>query len=227
MLSLVCNSLFILELIVEWRKCLSSFIDFKLIAPYLFPTYLKTADSTTTPLDVIEILVALFACCIWMALFCEFGEMITGQFIAFNDDELSQLSWYLFSVELQRLLVIFMAFTQKPMTVRGSGNIKCTRESFKKVNEFPSNQNCMRLLYFLQTFLDNQRRFLLFYGTSSHSLMKCEVFLSIEFNVSRLESINENIIQLIWHWQHQWHHFKIAWLISVTRMEISLKNRAV
>lgn len=95
---------------------------------------MKTANNAANSLDVIKICISLFGCCFWLALFCEFGEMITEQFIVFND-ELSQCKWYLFSMNIQRMFATFMAYTQKPMSIRGSGNIMCTRESFKKVTK--------------------------------------------------------------------------------------------
>lgn len=110
---------------------------------------MKTADDTENALDVMKICFSLFVCCSFLALFCEFGEMITEQFEMFND-ELSQCKWYLFSTDVQQMFVILMAFAQKPMNICGCGKIKCTRESFKKVKQnvsiFERNFMVMHLL---------------------------------------------------------------------------------
>lgn len=58
--------------------------------------------------------------------------MLSYQFRMFNE-ELWQRDWYLFPIELQRMLVIFMLDTEQSMIIRGYGNIKCTRDAFKGV----------------------------------------------------------------------------------------------
>lgn len=63
---------------------------------------------------------------------CELGEMVTNQY-ELLDDELCQLDWYLFPIEMQRSLVIFMSFTQQPAMIRGFANVRCGRDTFKKV----------------------------------------------------------------------------------------------
>lgn len=61
---------------------------------------------------------------------CECGELVLSQFDAFNN-QLYQCNWYLFSMEMQRMLVIFMINTQQPPTIHGFAN---TRDAFKGVN---------------------------------------------------------------------------------------------
>lgn len=65
-------------------------------------------------------------------LYCELGEMIKNEFNIFNE-ELCQCKWYLFSIDVQRMILIFMSDAQQPMLLRGYGNIVCTRNSFKNV----------------------------------------------------------------------------------------------
>lgn len=69
---------------------------------------------------------------LWSA--CNLGEMLTKHFEMF-DDALGQCDWYLFSIEIQRMLVIIMSNSQRPAILTGYGNIQCTRETFKKVLE--------------------------------------------------------------------------------------------
>lgn len=71
-----------------------------------------------------------FAIC---AFFCEFGEMVTSQFDAY-DIEIYRCGWYLLPIEMQKLFLIFKSNTQQPKIIRGYGNILCTREIFKEVN---------------------------------------------------------------------------------------------
>lgn len=64
--------------------------------------------------------------------YCHFGAMVCNQFSNF-DDELCQCHWYLFPVEVQKLLLIFMSDSQQSTYIRGYGGILCTRDSFKNV----------------------------------------------------------------------------------------------
>lgn len=75
---------------------------------------------------------------------CECGERVTHQSNTFNY-ELSQCDWYLMPIEVQRLLVVFMAYTQQPLLLRGYGNIVCTRDAFKSVSILFSLENRLTL----------------------------------------------------------------------------------
>lgn len=66
--------------------------------------------------------------------FCELGAQVTIQFNSINE-ELCQGDWYLQSIEVQRMLLIFMSNTQTP-AILGYGNIVCTRNAFKEVHNF-------------------------------------------------------------------------------------------
>ena len=83
------------------------------------------ADTLVPLLQVVWSFVLIF--CV-----CEFGETITSQFRMFNV-ELCHCNWYLFPIEVQRMLVIFMADVQQPTFIQGYGNTVCIREVFKKV----------------------------------------------------------------------------------------------
>lgn len=65
-------------------------------------------------------------------LYCELGKAVTDAFDSFEED-LCQYKWYLLSVDIQQMMIIFMNDTQQPAVLRGFGNITCTRESFKNV----------------------------------------------------------------------------------------------
>lgn len=43
---------------------------------------------------------------------CEFGAMLSNKFDTLND-ELFQCKWYLFPIEVQKMLIVFMAGTQE------------------------------------------------------------------------------------------------------------------
>lgn len=71
---------------------------------------------------------------------CEFGQKVCDAFFEI-DDEICQLDWYLFSIEIQKILLTLMINTQKPVSLGVFGNITCDREDFKKVRKFANNRN--------------------------------------------------------------------------------------
>lgn len=64
--------------------------------------------------------------------FCYFGEMINGEFAELYD-VITQSNWYLYDIEIQRMIPIILAGTQNPPVLKGFGNVMCTRDSFQKV----------------------------------------------------------------------------------------------
>lgn len=86
----------------------------------------------SSPLDLIAPLYLVNWSFVISLLYCNLGETMTKQFDGFNNG-LSCFNWYFLSVKMQKLLVIVMANTQTSIHIRGYGNIKCTREAFKKV----------------------------------------------------------------------------------------------
>ena len=87
------------------------------------------------PTDVTMTLVVVSWAFVMIYLYCEFGEMVTLQFNTFHE-LLCQCEWYRFPIDVQRMLVIFMLDTQQPASIRGYGNIECTRDAFKNVSFF-------------------------------------------------------------------------------------------
>lgn len=65
-------------------------------------------------------------------LLCECGEMVTSQFEELNG-VLGECSWDLFSVEMRKMFIVIAANSQRPVSIRGYGNIMFARRSFKTV----------------------------------------------------------------------------------------------
>lgn len=63
---------------------------------------------------------------------CELGEKVTSQFNVFNE-KISDCNWYLFSIETQRVFLIFLSGTQQLAAIQGYANTVCTRDAFKTV----------------------------------------------------------------------------------------------
>lgn len=67
--------------------------------------------------------------------------MLIRQFYRFND-ALLQSNWYRFPIDTQKMLLIVVANAQQPIIIQGFGNIACTREVFKKVNQATTFNGC-------------------------------------------------------------------------------------
>ena len=80
--------------------------------------------------DTIVLLVSIFyGFFTFLLLFvtCEVGEQC-GKIFSEIDDEVVQLDWYLFSLEVQKLLPIVMINTQEPVVIKCFGSVAWTRE---------------------------------------------------------------------------------------------------
>lgn len=64
--------------------------------------------------------------------YCELGERVSQQFNIF-DDELRRCRWYLYPLEMQKMLLIILSSTQQPPAIQGYANTVCTRDAFKRV----------------------------------------------------------------------------------------------
>lgn len=112
-----------------------------------------------------------------MFFICEFGERLSHYFNTF-DDAFGQCRWYLFPIEMQRMLVIATINTQQPVIIQSFGNIPCTRDSFKRVWNLLRIQLKSNFEFHLKAILhfllqsDNQRKLFLFHDDSSNDLMK-------------------------------------------------------
>lgn len=73
--------------------------------------------------------------------------MVTIQFRVFSM-ELCQCNWHLFPIDIQRMLLIFISHTQQPIFIRSYGNILCTREFFKQVQNIFLRHNKWNEFFF-------------------------------------------------------------------------------
>lgn len=97
----------------------------------LFP-YKMQPDSN--PMEMIRNVCLGFWSFVFLFLFCELCQNMSTQFDIYGD-ELYYCDWYLLTSKLQRTLLIVLTNAQQPVTIHGYGNIECTRDTFKKVNE--------------------------------------------------------------------------------------------
>lgn len=66
-------------------------------------------------------------------IFCEFGEQMSGLFGGIYE-QIFSLDWYTYPVELQRIMPVILMNSQKPVVLKGFGNVPVTRLNFKSVN---------------------------------------------------------------------------------------------
>lgn len=63
---------------------------------------------------------------------CECIQRFTNAFDDIND-AIERLDWYLYPIEIQRLLIPIMMYAQKPVVIEVFGSISCSRDQFRKV----------------------------------------------------------------------------------------------
>lgn len=78
-------------------------------------------------------------------IICEFGERASDGFDKLCD-ETCQLDWYSYPIKVQQMLPDIMIGTQKPVLIRGFGNIQCTRSAFNRVSLRTHNLNRIQVL---------------------------------------------------------------------------------
>lgn len=66
-------------------------------------------------------------------IICELGERLTDHF---NEISIGifQCDWYIFPIDVQKMFLIVLLNAQTPITIRGFGNLNCTRDKFKDVS---------------------------------------------------------------------------------------------
>lgn len=64
---------------------------------------------------------------------CEMGQIMTNTF-AEIDHEIGQWDWYLYPIEIQRVLQIIIPSLQRPVVLQGFGSITYSRITFNKVS---------------------------------------------------------------------------------------------
>lgn len=89
-------------------------------------------DGKSDPNEIIPAAIVALSAFLCMFALCMFGENLAGQFNAL-DDALSQCKWYLFPIDVKRMLITLMSNTQQTVALLGYGNIECTRDTFKNV----------------------------------------------------------------------------------------------
>lgn len=111
----------------------------------IFHFSLKSDDNT----EQLELINTFFLMCwsfILLFLFCEGGEQLTGEYNQF-DEALCQCKWYLFPMDAQKMLLIFMPNSQQPLLIQSYGNLVCARNSFKTVDKKKLHSFCTFALH--------------------------------------------------------------------------------
>lgn len=63
---------------------------------------------------------------------CELGERACDMF-GTVDETMDEIDWYLYPIEIKRMLPIIMIVTQKSVYIQLFGSITASRETFKRV----------------------------------------------------------------------------------------------
>lgn len=74
---------------------------------------------------------------LWFFSFCTFGDNVTNRYEDVTES-LYDCSYALLCLGMGKHLLVAMNNGQNPVKMKAMMNIECTRECFKKVNEFES-----------------------------------------------------------------------------------------
>lgn len=96
-------------------------------------------------------------------LICEFGERFTTRCESI-EEAFYHWYWYLFPMEIQKLLVLAIASAQHTFIIKGYGNIPCTRSTFKSVNRNQFNISFHFNKFHFVLLLDGENMPFIFYG---------------------------------------------------------------
>lgn len=118
-------------------------------------------DIGTILLPVINGLVALALAFIA----CELGQRMNDAFDKI-DIALERSKWYLFPIEIQRLLPMIHAITQQPVSLECFGSITCSRAVFKNVSIDQFNVNATKFGHDFNPFSDYSSCLFVFYGAT-------------------------------------------------------------
>lgn len=85
------------------------------------------------PATMLFPIAAMFWSIVLIFIVCMLGEMVTDGFVEIND-VICQLDWYLYPMEIQRIMPNVLCATQQLVIVKGLSSLGAyTREAFQKV----------------------------------------------------------------------------------------------
>ena len=80
-------------------------------------------------ISLFELLITL----ILLFIACELAGLVSNEFQNIND-LIDQFDWYLFPLEMKKILPFIMLNAQQSVDFECFGSLACNRETFKKVN---------------------------------------------------------------------------------------------
>lgn len=110
--------------------------------------YSKMAD-TLDMVQLTSILNMLLGILVPNFFICDLGERVTNQFVMFDEELKQHCVWYLLPLDMQRTYLLCIGHTQNEPTFQCFGNIRCSRETFKKVSQ---NQSYVHFISFFCIF---------------------------------------------------------------------------
>lgn len=96
---------------------------------------LSQSQPNPDPIEMITPSILVTWSFVLLFFYCEAGQFVMNEFEEFAHQSYQTIAWYLFPIEMQKMLVIVMLNTQQPVVVHGLANAMCMREIFKKVKK--------------------------------------------------------------------------------------------
>lgn len=125
-------------------------------------------------METLKLMIGLFWSFISVFVVCELSERLTIRCETF-EDAFCRWQWYLFPIEMQKLLTIAIANAQQTLVIKGYGNVPCTRETFKTVSGtliFNSLESHSLLSFYFVLLSGGEDMPFLFHGITSNGWIK-------------------------------------------------------
>lgn len=93
------------------------------------------SQHTINQMVLVFLITAMLCSFGFILLLCEFGQRVNDSFEHIHDT-INKFEWYMFPLEMQKLLPIMMNVADQQVTIKVFGNISCDRDTFKTVRWF-------------------------------------------------------------------------------------------
>lgn len=104
--------------------------------------YLQT-NSETDSAVLLQSILCIVGSLQMLFVACEVGQRSSNEFNGIYDS-ICQLEWHLYPIEVQKMFVLIMMYTQEPLEIAFFGSSTCSRDQFKKV-QFDGRRFCLRI----------------------------------------------------------------------------------
>ena len=83
--------------------------------------------------DILRFAISIIVLTIYLSVLCLFGDEVNSKFDEIHN-WIYYCNWLTFPYRIQKLIPTILIAAEKPVYIQGFMNVRCIRESMKKVN---------------------------------------------------------------------------------------------